>query len=126
MDKIIIKNILAYGILGILPNERVERQPIIVNVTLDIQKDFLNRASQSDNIDDAVDYSKICDRLVNHIETASDKLIEKLIIDLTGIIFAEFPPVEKVKIKIEKPTALKFADAVGIEIERNREDFINN
>jgi len=123
MDKIIIKNILAYGILGILPDERVNRQPIIVNLTLDIEKDFLNKASISDNINDAVDYSKICNLVVNHIETAEDQLIEKLIIDLTRLIFTQFLPIEKVKIKVEKPTALKFADSVGIEIERVRADF---
>lgn len=123
MDTIIIKNILAYGILGILPEERVNRQPILINLTLDIQKDFLNKASISDNINDAVDYSKICDRIVKHIETAEDQLIEKLIIDLTRLIFAQFSPIEKVKIKVEKPTALKFAETVGIEIERNRSDF---
>jgi 7,8-dihydroneopterin aldolase/epimerase/oxygenase len=123
MDRIIIKNILAYGILGILPDERVNRQPIIVNLTLDIQKYLLNQASCSDHINDAVDYSKVCDLVVNHIETASDQLIEKLIIDITRLIFNQFPPIEKVKIKIEKPTALKFAEAVGIEIERVRADF---
>lgn len=123
MDKIIIKNILAYGILGILPDERINRQPIHVNLTLDIPKDLLNQASRSDQIYDAVDYSKVCELVVNHIETASDQLIEKLIIDITRLIFTEFPPIENIKIKIEKPTALKFAEAVGIEIERARADF---
>jgi FolB domain-containing protein len=123
MDKIIIKNILAYGILGILPEERINRQPILINLTLDIKQEFLNQASLSDSIEDAVDYSKICDLMVKHIETASDQLIEKLIVDLTRLIFREFSPIEKIKIKLEKPTALKFAETVGIEIERSRADF---
>lgn len=117
MDKIIISNLLAYTIIGIHPHERVKRQPVIINLELDTD---ISQAAKSDHIDDAVNYSKICDLIMAHVEASSDLLIEKLITDIGDLIFQEFPAVQKAKVRLDKPKALKYADSVAIEIERSR------
>lgn len=118
MDKIIIQDLLLRGILGINPDERVNRQDILVNVVMyaDIRK-----AAATDNIEEAVNYKSISKRIAAHVEASSDLLVEKLVTDIAHLILTEFP-VERVMVRVEKPGALRFAQSVGIEIERSRAD----
>ncbi len=120
MDKIIIKNLLLRGILGINPEERVKRQDILINVIL-----FTNikKVAASDDADYAINYKTVKSKIIEHVEASSDFLIEKLISDLAKMLLLEFPEIEKVTLKVEKPGALRFAESVGIEIERTLDDF---
>ncbi len=120
MDKIIIKNLLLRGILGINPEERIKKQDILINVTLFTD---ITKAAQSDDADHAVNYKSVKSTIIEHVEESSDFLIEKLISDLAGILLTDFSGVERVILKVEKPGALRFAETVGIEIERARSDF---
>jgi len=80
-------------------------------------------AADSDNIDDAVNYRTITKRIVRHVEGSSDFLVEKLVNDIARIILVEYG-VERVIVRLEKPGALRFAESVGIEIDRTRSDFV--
>ncbi|MCB8977727.1 MAG: dihydroneopterin aldolase [Ardenticatenaceae bacterium] len=119
MDKIIIRDLLLRGIIGINPDERVKQQDILINMVIwaDIRK-----AATSDAIEDAVDYKSITKRVIQHVEASSDFLVERLVTDLARLVIMEFG-VERVMVRVEKPTALRFAESVGIEIERTRADF---
>ena len=120
MDKIIIRDLLLRGIIGINPDERVKQQDILINVVMfaDIRK-----AAVSDEIDDAVDYKTITKTIIQHVENSSDFLVEKLVTDIAGLIFEMNNQVQKVRVRVEKPGALRFAGSVGVEIERERADF---
>ncbi|KAA3659638.1 MAG: dihydroneopterin aldolase [Chloroflexi bacterium] len=120
MDKIIIRDLLLRGIIGINPEERVKKQDILINMVIyaDIRK-----ASQSDSIEDAVDYKTITKRVISHVEESADFLVEKLVTDLARMVIIDFN-VEKVQVRVEKPGALRFAESVGIEIVRERADFL--
>lgn len=120
MDKIIIRDLLLRGIIGINPDERVKQQDILINVVMyaDIRK-----AANSDEIDDAVDYKTITKQIIQHVESSSDFLVEKLVTDIAKLIFDANDKVHKVQVRVEKPGALRFAESVGIEIERTRADF---
>lgn len=119
MDKIIIRDLLLRGIIGINPDERVNKQDILINMVVfaDIRK-----AAASDDIADAVNYKSITKRIIRHVEESSDFLVEKLVSDIARIVITEFG-VERVQVRLEKPGALRFAESVGIEIERTRADF---
>jgi FolB domain-containing protein len=119
MDKILIKDLLLRGIIGINPEERVNKQDILINMVIytDIRK-----AAASDDIADAVNYKSITKRIIAHVEESPDYLVEKMVTDIARLVITEFN-VERVQVRLEKPGALRFADSVGIEIERTREDF---
>lgn len=119
MDKIIIRDLLLRGILGINPDERVNKQDILINVVMFAD---IRRAAASDNIEDAVNYKSITKRIVSHVEASSDLLVEKLVTDIARLILTDFP-VERVQVRVEKPGALRFAQSVGIEIDRTQADF---
>ncbi|PJF46210.1 MAG: hypothetical protein CUN48_14965, partial [Candidatus Thermofonsia Clade 3 bacterium] len=56
LDRIIIKNLLVRGIIGINPDERVNRQDIRVNLTMWADT---RAAAASDDIADAVNYRTV-------------------------------------------------------------------
>jgi FolB domain-containing protein len=120
MDKIIIKDLLVRGILGINPEEREKLQDILINVVLYAD---IRQAAATDAIEDAVNYRSITKRIIDHVEASSDFLVEKLVTDLARIILCENEQVIRVQVRVEKPGALRFARSVGIEIDRTREDF---
>jgi FolB domain-containing protein len=120
MDKIIIKDLLVRGILGINPEEREKLQDILINVVLYAD---IRQAAATDAIEDAVNYRSITKRIIDHVDASSDFLVEKLVTDLARIILCENEQVTRVQVRVEKPGALRFARSVGIEIDRTREDF---
>ncbi|MCB9008139.1 MAG: dihydroneopterin aldolase [Ardenticatenaceae bacterium] len=119
MDKIIIRDLLLRGIIGINPDERVKQQDILINMVIWAD---IRQAAASDAIEDAVDYKSITKRVIQHVEASSDFLVERLVTDLARLVIIEFG-VERVRVRVEKPGALRFAESVGIEIERTRADF---
>lgn len=119
MDKVIIKDLLVRSILGLNPEERVNKQDILINMVLFTD---VRAAAKSDDIEASVDYKSVTKRVIQHVEDSSDLLVEKLVSDIARIILTEFP-VERVQVRVEKPGALRFAKSVGIEIERTLQDF---
>lgn len=118
-DKIVIKDLLLRGIIGINPDERVKEQDILINMVIYAN---IRQAAASDAIEDAVDYKSITKRIISHVHDSADFLVEKLVTDIARIIITEFD-VARVQVRVEKPGALRFAKSVGIEIERSRADF---
>jgi FolB domain-containing protein len=119
MDKIIIRDLLLRGIIGINDDERVNKQDILINVVMFVD---VRAAAASDSIRDAVNYKTITKRIIRHVEESADFLVEKLVSDIAALIINEFG-VERTIVRVEKPGALRYAQSVGIEIERSREDF---
>ena len=117
MDKIIVKNIQCYGILGINPDERVNKQPIIVNLILTADT---KPAAASKNIEDAVNYYDVAVRTKAFVEDAEAWLVETLVNDLASMILSHYPAVTKATVRVEKPDAVEFAESVGVEITRRR------
>ena len=118
MDKVIIKNLLARGIIGVNDWERKRPQDILINITL--FTDTL-RAAKTDDINDCVNYSTVSKKVQAHAETAERLTVEALANDLAEICLEE-KDVQKVVVRVEKPGAVRFAESVGVEIERSRDE----
>jgi FolB domain-containing protein len=121
MDEIIIKDLLVRSIIGINPDERTKKQDILINIVLFADT---RQAAQSDDIADSLNYKAITKRVIEHVEQSSDFLVEKLVNDIARLILSEFS-VERVRVRVEKPGALRFAKSVGIEIVRTQRDYSN-
>ena len=119
MDKVIIRDLLIRGIIGINPDERVKKQDILVNIVLFTD---ISRAAGTDDIDDAANYKDISKQIIDFIESSSFFLVERLVTEIARLILTDYP-IGRVQVRVEKPGALRFARSVGIEIDRNREDF---
>ena len=118
MDQIHIKDLVVRGIIGINPDERVNQQDILVNVTLWADT---TRAARTDDIDDAVNYKTITKRIIAHIDEGEPMLVERLVQEIADICL-EDERVSQCEVTVEKPGALRFARSVGITIIRSRVD----
>jgi len=119
LDRVVIRDLLVRGIVGINPEERRDRQDILINVTMWAD---MRRAAASDDIADAVNYRAVAKALIAHIEASQPYLVERLAADLAAICFAQDARVQAVEVSVEKPGALRFARSVGVVIYRERED----
>ncbi|RME77187.1 MAG: dihydroneopterin aldolase [Chloroflexi bacterium] len=123
LDRIIIRDLLVRGIVGIKPDERKNRQDILVNITMWADT---RPAAASDDIADAVNYRTVAKAVIGHIESGSPMLVERLAAELVNICFETDPRIQAVELTVEKPGALRFARSVGLTIYRRREEVFPN
>lgn len=116
MDRILIKDLMLRCILGLGNEERREKQDVLINLVLWTD---LTRAAVTDNIEDTVDYAALKKRIITLVEGSQFHLAEALA-DRIATLCLEQPAVQQVQITLEKPTALRFAHSVGVEITRRR------
>jgi FolB domain-containing protein len=64
-------------------------------------------------------------KILAHAESANRETVEALANDLAKICL-EDKGVQKVIVRVEKPGAVRFAESVGVEIERSRSPRQNN
>ena len=116
MDQVLINNLLARGILGVNPDEREKPQDILINIVIFTD---VSRAGVTDDLADCVNYRTIAKKVQKHAETAARFTVEALVSDIARLCLEE-PGVQRVRVRVEKPHAVRFAQSVGVEIERNR------
>ncbi len=121
LDRIEIIDLLVRGILGINPDERKNRQDILVNVTMWADT---RPAAASDAIADAVNYKTITKAILAHVENGAPMLVERLAAEIAQIALAGDDRVQAVEVGVEKPTALRFARSVGVTIYRTRDEIL--
>jgi FolB domain-containing protein len=117
-DLIVIRDLLVRGILGINDWEREQPQDILVNLTFFTD---LRRTGFSDDIADTVNYRTVTKGIISLVETSTRYTVEALAADIARLCLNE-PGVARVRVRVEKPGALRFARSVGVEIERARDD----
>lgn len=117
MDRILISDLSARCIIGINDDERRERQEVVINISLYAD---LRKPGKSDEFADAVDYREIKKRVLALVEESRCYLVEALAESVAAACL-EHPAVARVTVKVEKPSALRFARSVGVEITRERE-----
>jgi FolB domain-containing protein len=116
MDKLVIKDIHARGIIGIREWEREKPQDILINIELYTE---VRKATAPDDIKECVDYSLLTKKILVHAEHAARFTIEALAEDIAQICL-EDGRVLKTTVRVEKPGAVRFSKSVGAEIERSR------
>ena len=116
MDKIFIRDLRFRCIIGIDPEERVNKQDVIIN--LELYSDF-SRAVESEDINETVNYKELKLAVMEFVENSSYLLVEKLCQAVADLCL-EKNGVEAVKVSVEKPDALRFCKSVGVEIFRRK------
>ncbi len=117
MDQILINDLLVRCIIGVNEDERREKQDVIINLVLSAN---LAKAGRSDRFEDAVDYRAVKKKILNAVEGSSYHLVEALAEAVADLCLSQ-PGVQEVRVRIEKPGALRFARSAGVEITRPQE-----
>jgi len=116
---VFIKDFIIHEIIGIHDHEKTKKQKIKFNIVLDVDQ---NTVPNEKDIKSIVDYEKITNKLENLAKDKKYNFLESLTEDSFKEIF-EDKRISSVKIKIEKPDAIKNADSVGVEVFKTRKDY---
>ncbi|EXX62131.1 uncharacterized protein OCT59_012584 [Rhizophagus irregularis] len=121
-DRIFVQDLRLNAIIGINPWEREEKQSVIVNLTIyptykvDSGKDYVIKPHN---------YRTIVRTVSKHVEESKYKTVEAFATSIARIAITECH-VNKITIKVEKPSALMFAASAGVEIIRSQTFFNKN
>ncbi len=116
MDRIIISDLRTRCIVGVNEEERREKQD--VSVTLSLYTD-LKKPGHTDRFEDAIDYRAIKKRVLSLVEQSKFFLLEALA-EAVAATCLETSGILRVQVRVDKPSALRFAKTVGVEIVRER------
>jgi D-erythro-7,8-dihydroneopterin triphosphate epimerase len=114
LDRLHIQDLLVRCIVGINPEEREKEQDVIINVTLHAD---LSKACRSDDFADTIDYRSLKKRIMTAVEASADLLVERLAQRIADLCL-DSPGVQRVRVRLDKPGALRFARSVAVEIDR--------
>jgi len=117
LDRIHIRDLRLRCIVGVYPEERDKTQDVVIQITL---RADLRAAGRSDRLEDTVDYKAIKLQVVEMVESSSFVLIERLAEAVADICLSH-EGVQRVRVIVEKPGALRYARTVAVEIVRDRQ-----
>ncbi|MDG2107659.1 MAG: dihydroneopterin aldolase [Woeseiaceae bacterium] len=114
MDKIFLSELKIDTVIGIFEWERRIRQAVIIDLEMSAD---ITKAAMTDNVIDTLNYKSVAKRIQEFVAESSFQLIETLAEHIAAIIRNEFS-VAWVKVRVNKPGAIRGSKAVGVEIER--------
>jgi dihydroneopterin aldolase / 2-amino-4-hydroxy-6-hydroxymethyldihydropteridine diphosphokinase len=117
-DRIHLRGVEAVGFHGVLPYEKRDGQPFVVDVVLDLD---LTTAGATDDLHDTVSYAEIAGEVMARITGPSFDLIERLA-EVIGDDVLRHSLVDAVTVTVHKPQAPvghPFSD-VAVEVHRER------
>lgn len=112
-----IKNLRLRTIVGIEDWERKNKQDIIVNIEIEYDG---SQAGDSDDIADTVNYKTIKQQIIKIVEESRYHLLDKLASEIVNILMEE-KRIQRARVEVDKPRALRFADSVSVEVSAERE-----
>jgi dihydroneopterin aldolase len=115
-DRILISGIRELGVHGVLPEEQLRPQPFEIDLELVVD---LTAAGESDDLDDTVDYSAVCEAVSRVVASEQYRLLERLASRIAEVCCAD-PRVAGVVVNVRKlhPPVRAMLDSVGIRLER--------
>lgn len=114
MDIIYLNDLEIETIIGIFDWERRVKQKVRLNLEMGAD---VRKAAATDKIEDTLNYKSVAKRLIEFVEESEFQLVETLAERVADIIINEFN-IPWVRIKINKPGAVRYAGDVGVVIER--------
>lgn len=120
MDIIEIDNLRLRCIIGFSEHERKDKQDVVISLRIGTD---MRAAGKSDNPDDTFNYRTVTKAIIRHVEESEYLLVEKLAHEIAKICVVGHGAAY-VQVRVHKPGALRFADSVGVVIERRPADYV--
>ena len=116
---IFIKDFIIHEIIGIHDYEKAKKQKIKFNIVIDVNQNTLPNEKDLRSI---INYENITKQLESLVKNKKYNFLESLAEDSFVEIFKD-KRISSIKIKIEKPDAIKNASSAGVEIFKSRSDY---
>lgn len=120
-DKVIVRDLIINTIVGVNPWEREDKQNVKLNLVV---YSGLSRAKTGfvDVVNKQHNYRTIVRSISEYVAASSYKTVESLATSIARVAVVQ-NKVEKVRVSVDKPSAIMFASSAGVEVERTREFF---
>lgn len=113
-DFVKVNGLKVEAVIGVFDWERVITQPLVIDVTMATD---IREAASSDDIDHAINYKAVCDDITQWCQQAKAMLIETLAELIAQNVLQKYATTQ-VTVTVAKPTAIKEADYVAVQITR--------
>ena len=113
-DFVKIKGLKVNAVIGVFDWERAIEQPLLIDVTMATD---ISKAGKSDDINDAINYKEVCDDITELCQQTKALLIERLAELIAAHILSKYNTTQ-VEVSVAKPTAIKAAEAVAVQLTR--------
>lgn len=113
-DVVFVKGLKVEAVIGVYAWERAITQPLLIDIALETD---ISRAAVSDDVNDALNYKAVCDDVSAWCKEIQAKLLEHLAGQISDKLLAKYA-CHKITLSVAKPTAMRQADAVGVQITR--------
>lgn len=108
-DKVMLSNLSLDVIIGIFTFERFQKQPIELNIDIDIN---LNENGVESNIGESI---------IEYVSNTNFKTVEALVMNVNRLVYELIPKARDVKVQVLKTNIIEYTN-VGVECQRNFED----
>lgn len=117
-DKVLIQDLELEASIGVFDWEKKIKQRLVFN--LELSCDFA-KASETDNIEDAVNYAQVCEEIESLLSLKHYQLLEYLAERVCHQLFDSFP-ISAIQLSIYKPEAVSKTKSVGVSVFRERKN----
>ena len=117
MNTISIIDLEITCIIGILPNERVKEQTLLLNINLDVD---IGNSTFADDINETIDYTIIAEMATQLATTKKYNLIESFCKDLNNLFLETFQTIQQTRITVKKTNALPKAKYAAFSMKKSR------
>ncbi|HUP93153.1 MAG TPA: dihydroneopterin aldolase [Solimonas sp.] len=119
IDTIFIRGLEVHTVIGVYAHEQRAERPLRLDLELGTE---IHAAAASDRLRDAVDYHAVAEAVAALVRAERVALLETLGERIARMLFERYP-ILSLRLRITKPGAVPGAEAVGLEVERRREDY---
>jgi FolB domain-containing protein len=120
MDFIEIGSLRLRCVIGCSEEERRDRCDVVVDLRVGTDA---RPAAASDDVADAWNYRTPVKAIIAHVEVSAYRTVEALATAIAHILITDFGA-PYAWVRVCKPGALRFADTVGVVIERDPADLV--
>lgn len=117
-DRIFLRNLEVECIIGFIDWERQVTQSVLIDLELPAD---CRTAARTDEVGATLDYKRVAKRVSAFVAASRYNLVETLAHRIALLVLEEFG-VEWICVSVNKPGAVRGSRAVGVTIERTRDD----
>jgi len=114
MDTIFLHELKVDAVIGIWDWERKIRQTVVIDLDMAAN---IRKAAETDSVEDTLNYKLVAKRVQQFVAESEFQLVETLAENIARIVIDEFG-IAWVRVRVNKPGAIRGAKDVGVIIER--------
>jgi FolB domain-containing protein len=120
MDFIEISALRLRCVIGCRAEERRDLADVVIDLRIGVEA---HEAGASDDLADAWNYRTAAKAIIAHVENSAYQTVEALATAIARIVVIDHNA-PSATVGLHKPGALRFADSVGVVLERTPADFV--